>query len=124
MYADAVLTMADTTAKRGGRASRQKGNRAERLVVDLAQAAGFAATRVPLSGAAGGKFAGDVTMPLLGADRRVEVKCRARGFSQLYAWPDGNYALVVKRDRDEPLLIMRLRDGLEVAKLAEGKKTS
>jgi hypothetical protein len=33
----------------------------------------------------------------------------------------GNYALDVKRDRCEPLVVMRLSDALEVAKAAEGK---
>jgi Holliday junction resolvase len=36
----------------GGRASRQKGNRTERAIVRALQDAGFAAERVPLSGAA------------------------------------------------------------------------
>jgi Holliday junction resolvase len=35
-----------------GRASRQKGNRTERAIVRLLQEHGFAAERVPLSGAA------------------------------------------------------------------------
>jgi hypothetical protein len=60
-------------------------------------------------------------MPLLGTDRKVEVKCRADGFAQIYKWVDGNYALVVKRDRGEPLVVMQRRDALEVAKVAEGK---
>ena len=37
---------------RGGRASREKGNRGERAVVRFLQARGFAAERVPLSGSA------------------------------------------------------------------------
>jgi hypothetical protein len=32
---------------------------------------------VPLSGAAGGEWSGDIHVPLLGRARRVEVKCRA-----------------------------------------------
>jgi Holliday junction resolvase len=68
----------------GGRASRQKGNRGERIVVRLLQEFGFAAERVPLSGAARGRFGGDVSVPLLGINRRVEVKCRADGFREIY----------------------------------------
>src|ERR1700752_2920714 len=64
---------------RGGRASRQKGNRVERAIVAALQEAGFAAERIPLSGSAGGRFSGDITMPLLGVDRRVEVKARGDG---------------------------------------------
>jgi hypothetical protein len=41
-----------------------------------------------------------------------------------YRWVDGNFALVVKRDRGEPLVVMRLRDALEVAKVAEGKRAN
>ena len=63
----------------------------------------FAAERIPLSGAAGGSDTGDITVPVLGIDRRVEVKCRAAGFAQLYAWLGANDLLIVKRDRDEPL---------------------
>ena len=32
---------------------------------------------MPLSGAVGGGFAGDIVLPLLGRDLRVEVKARA-----------------------------------------------
>jgi Holliday junction resolvase len=64
-----------------GRRSRDKGNRAERHLVHLLQGAGFAAERIPLSGAAGGRFSGDVSVPLLGVDRRVEVKARAMDFA-------------------------------------------
>jgi len=48
-----------------GRRSRNKGARVERAIVQALQADGFAATRVPLSGAAGGRFAGDVMPAVL-----------------------------------------------------------
>jgi hypothetical protein len=60
---------------------------------------GFAAERVPLSGSAGGRFVGDLSVPLLGVDRRVEVKGRANGFRKLYAWLDGRDLLIVRADR-------------------------
>jgi hypothetical protein len=69
--------------------------------------------------AAGGKFAGDISVPVLGLDRRVEVKCRGTGFAQLYKWLAGADMLVVKRDRDEPLVILSLRLAVEIAKAAE-----
>jgi hypothetical protein len=62
--------------------------------VRLLQEYGFAAERVPLSGAARGRFGGDVSAPLLGVDRRVEVKCRADGFREIYKWLDGADVLV------------------------------
>jgi Holliday junction resolvase len=61
---------------RGGRAAKQKGSREERHLAALLQEAGFAAKRVPLSGATGGRYSGDISIPLLGIDRTVEVKVR------------------------------------------------
>jgi Holliday junction resolvase len=53
----------------GGARFRQKGNRTERAIVRLLQDHGFAAERVPLSGAASERFGGDISVPLLGVDR-------------------------------------------------------
>jgi Holliday junction resolvase len=106
----------------GGRASRDKGNRAERAVVRLLQSCGFAAERVPLSGAARGRFGGDVSVPVLGVDRRVEVKVRADGFRELYRWLDGADFLIVKCDRGEPLVVIRLKLAAEIAMIAERVK--
>ena len=86
--------------------------------------AGFAAERVPLSGATGGRFGGDVSVPLLGADRRVEVKIRADGFRELYNWLTGADLLVVRADRCEPLVVIPLRLGVEIATAAERGRTS
>jgi hypothetical protein len=106
----------------GGRAPKQKGTRTERRIVSLCQTGGLAAERIPLSGSVGGRFSGDISVPLLGVDRTVEVKCRASGFAQLYGWLADNFALVVKRDRDAPLVVMRLSDALEIAQAAERAK--
>ena len=108
----------------GGRASRQKGNRGERHLVRLLQEAGFGAERVPLSGSAGGKFSGDVSVPLLGIDRIIEVKCRANGFRTLYTWLGRNSFLIIKGDRREPLVVVPLRLALDIAKAAEWERTS
>jgi Holliday junction resolvase len=106
----------------GGRTSRQKGNRLERALVRALQDSGFAAERVPLSGAARGRFSGDVSVPLLGADRRVEVKCRGNGFRQLYAWLNGADLLIVRADRSEPLVVVPFRLAVEIAKAAENSR--
>jgi Holliday junction resolvase len=106
----------------GGRASRQKGDRAERAIVHLLQERGFAAERVPLSGAARGRFGGDVSIPLLGRDLRVEVKCRGNGFRQIYEWLVGADLLIVKADRLEPLVVLPLKFAAEIAALAERVK--
>jgi Holliday junction resolvase len=104
---------------RGGKASREKGNRGERHLVHLLQAAGFAAERIPLSGAAGGRYSGDISMPLLGIDRKIEVKCRGNGFSRLYDWLADADILVIKRDRAEPLVIVPFRLAVTIATAAE-----
>ncbi|MEI8153557.1 MAG: hypothetical protein WCG92_18490 [Hyphomicrobiales bacterium] len=103
----------------GGRRSRAKGNRTERRVVVALQAAGLAAVRVPLSGAAGGRFSGDVVMPLMGRDLCLEVKARADGFRELYGWLDERDALIVKADRQEALVVVRLSLATEVAAAAD-----
>ena len=103
----------------GGHASRDKGNRTERAIVRLLQARGFAAERVPLSGAARGRFGSDVSVPLLGVDRRVEVKCRCDGFRELYKWLTGADLLIVKCDRGEPLVVIPFKLAVEIAMSAE-----
>ena len=105
-----------------GRASREKGNRTERAIVRLFQERGFAAERVPLSGAARGRFGGDVSVPVLGIDRRVEVKCRANGFRELYKWLDGADLLIVRADRRELLVVIPLNLAVEIATAAERTK--
>ncbi len=92
----------------GGKASRQKGDRLERLVVDTLRAEGLAAERIPLSGSAGGSFAGDVTFPALGGDWKAECKCRASGFKLVYSALDGNDVVFLKQDRQEPLVVVPL----------------
>ena len=108
----------------GGRASRQKGNRTERAIVHVLQSHGFATERVPLSGAARGRFGGDVSVPLLGVDRRVEVKCRGDGFRELYKWLDGADMLIVRADRRELLLVIPLKLAAEIAAIAERGRSS
>jgi hypothetical protein len=104
--------------RKGGRRPRRKGDQRERNLVRTLQAAGFGATRIPLSGAASGRFSGDVTTPLLGRDLTVEVKARRR-FAQLYNWIDGADVLVIQGDREQPLVVVRLRFALDVAIAAE-----
>jgi Holliday junction resolvase len=95
-----------------GRRSRDKGARTERAIVRLLQGKGLAATKV--SGMY--KPGTDISMPLLGSDRAIEVKCRAAGFRQLYDWLDKRDILIVKSDRQEPLVVVRLSLAVEIAK--------
>ena len=100
-----------------GRRSRSKGARTERGIVNALKARGIAAVRVPLSGAVGGRFAGDIMLPFLGRDLCVEVKARADGFRELYSWLNQRDVLIVKADQREPLVIVRLPLAAEIAKL-------
>ena len=54
-----------------GKASRDKGSREERALVRYLQGRGRAAERVPLSGAAGGRFSADLSIPVI--DRKSVV---------------------------------------------------
>lgn len=103
-----------------GKPSRDKGARMERAVVAAFQDAGFCAERIPLSGAAGGKFKGDVTFPLIGRDWRTECKKRANGFRELYGWLADNDALIVAADRQPALAVVPLTTFLALARIAEG----
>ncbi|WP_426525051.1 putative PDDEXK endonuclease [Bradyrhizobium sp. McL0615] len=106
---------------KGGKASRQKGNRAERAIVKFLQTQGFSAERVPLSGSAGGSYLGDLTVPIMGTDRVVEVKCRADGFRELYKWLVDRDILIVRADRSEPLVVLPLKLAAEIAARAGGQ---
>jgi hypothetical protein len=68
--------------------------------------------------AAGVRFAGDIVLSLMGRDLCVEVKARAAGFRELYSWLTNRDVLIVKADRQEPLVILRLSLTAEIAKVA------
>jgi Holliday junction resolvase len=99
-----------------GRRSRSKGARSERSIVNALKARGIAAVRVPLSGAVGRRFAGDIVLPLMGRDLCVEVKARADAFRELYSWLDSRDVLIVKADRQEPLVVLRISLAAEIAR--------
>src|SRR5215813_303335 len=103
----------------GGRASRDKGNRTERAIVRLLQERGLAGKRVPLSGAARGRFGGDISVPALGRDLRGEAKCRGNGFNRLYDWLEDRDFLVLRADRKPLLVVVKLELATEVVMAAE-----
>ena len=102
-----------------GRRSRNKGARVKRAIVHALRAEGSSAARVPLSGAAGWRFSGDMIVPMQGRDLTVEVKARANGFRELYGWLNGRDVLVVKADRQEPLVVVRLSLATQIARKGE-----
>ena len=85
--------------------SKDKGNRVEREIVKRHLAAGIEAERVPLSGAVGGSYSGDLRV---GSDLKAEVKARAsgEGFRLLERWLGDNDLLFLRRDRTAPLVVM------------------
>ena len=94
-----------------GKPSRDKGARVEREIVDRHKAMGVHAARVPLSGAAGGRFSGDVDIHAFGADDAPlvgEVKARkdGAGFATLERWLGENDLIFLRRDRTDPMVVL------------------
>jgi hypothetical protein len=67
-----------------GLLSRNKGARTERAIVRLLQDQGIAAEKISDMYKPGA----DLSVPVLGVDRAVEVKCRADGFRESLAAGD------------------------------------
>lgn len=107
-----ALWVPDEAPNVSGRAPRQKGDRAERDLVKRLQAAGVAAKRVPLSGSAAG-YPGDVCATVGGRELCLEVKSR-KDFKTLHDWLTDRDAVVLKADRKEPLVVLRLDMVLEL----------
>ena len=102
-----------------GKASRDKGLRRERAIVDLHSKCGLRAERVPLSGATHYRGNGaDVDLSVRGtAPVKAEVKARSDGdgFRTLERWLGGNDALFLWRDRAAPFVVLPLHVWLEIA---------
>jgi Holliday junction resolvase len=105
-----------------GKSQRDKGARNEVALVNTFKEAGLSAERVPLSGAAGGSFAGDIVLHSeLSEDFKFEAKLRADGFKELYKWLGENDGLIVRADRKEALAVIRLTDFITMFKAHEGR---
>ncbi len=91
----------------GGRSPRRKGVRVERELVQQLCELGLPCERVPLSGAAGGAWSGDIHIELRGRTRKIEVKARHE-FRTLHGWLAGNDLLLLKADRQPPLAVLSL----------------
>lgn len=86
--------------------SRRKGYRLERELKEKLKELGLEVERVPLSGAGGGSFSGDLIIN----GKRAEVKGRAEGFKSIYQWLEDRDILFIRADRKEWLVIQRLKD--------------
>ena len=85
--------------------SKAKGSGFELEIVRKHQKLGIQAEKMPLSGALGGKYSGDIQVAgLIG-----ECKRRKRGFTLLYnalAQGGGSDMLFIRDDRAEPLVVL------------------
>jgi hypothetical protein len=95
--------------------SRRKGCRFELAIARLLQDAGLGAEKISRAGYSGG----DLTCPCLGRDLILEVKARARGFSQIYEWLQDRDALIIRADRREPLVVVPWKLAIQIATVAE-----
>jgi len=57
----------------------------------------------------------DISCPVLGHDRKLECKRRARAFETLYGFLNGSYAAIIRDDRCEPMGGMKLEDWVRLA---------
>ena len=86
-----------------GKAPKRKGDGYEREVVRAHIALGVDAFKTPLSGALGGRYAGDIQL----AGMKAECKRRRKNFSSLYAALDQQGAdLLFVRDDQKPTLVV------------------
>jgi len=102
-----------------GKAEREKGNRVELKLVHLLRGLGLDAERVPMSGSAGGSFVGDIRILLPHPETAeqdgwllvVEAKSSRKGygFGSIEKWIQDRDILVLKRDRQEPMVVLPWR---------------
>jgi Holliday junction resolvase len=97
-----------------GRRSCDKVARTERAIAEVLQANGFAAAKLSRAYQPGH----DIVLSLSGRDLCVEVKARAGRFRHLYNWLDQGDILIVKADRQEALVVLRMSLAAEIARAA------
>lgn len=102
-----------------GAMQRRKGGKTEREIVNRLKAAGIRAERVPLSGAA--HYQGrshDVDIYPRGRDAPLicEVKSRKAFPAWLMDWLSDNDSLILRADRQEPIVVLPWRVWEELLK--------
>jgi hypothetical protein len=103
-----------------GRRSRDKGVGTERAIVCLLQASGIEASKISGAWLPGA----DLRLSILGVGRTVEVKCRAGGFRTREDWLEHRAVLVVKADRQAPLVVLRMALAAESAKTSTVRRAT
>ena len=84
------------------KSQRDKGQREERKIAALLGARKISAMHKP---------GADLQMP---DGRSVEVKIRANGFRLIYRWIEPVDILVIRADRQEPLVVITLQDFMKL----------
>lgn len=82
----------------------------EREIVKRLNDIGLKSQRIPLSGSVGGNFQGDILIQSpFGGTLRAEVKARknGEGFVQLLKWLGEHELLFLRKDNEEPVVVMK-----------------
>lgn len=88
-----------------GSSERNKGLRVEREIVHRLIKAGVeSAERVPLSGAAGGSYTGDVVFG--GWVAEVKARKDGGGFKKIEEWLGDNDCLILKKNNSDPTVVL------------------
>jgi hypothetical protein len=98
-----------------GHKSRRKGNRIELDVLHRLQDAGISSEKLSRAWTP----THDLKVSMLGRDCKLEVKCRANGFQQLYRWVAPVDLLIVRADHSEALAVMPLTTLIELIRSAK-----
>jgi hypothetical protein len=84
--------------------AKRKGSRVEREIKKIFEERGLKVVR-----SAGSLGSADLHVELIG-----NVQVKARKEMSIYKWLEGNDAVVIKADRQEPLIVLPLQRFLEV----------
>jgi hypothetical protein len=93
-----------------GISSRRKGNRIELDTLHKLQDAGIVAEKLSYAY----KKTHDINVVMFDRKKKMEIKCRANGFTTIYKWLEPVDLLVLRRDRSEPLVVMSLNTLIEM----------
>jgi hypothetical protein len=87
--------------------SKLKGTRIENVIVALHKEAGIRCRRVPLSGALGGDFSGDLNIgPSLEFLGEVKSRKTGSGFKTISKWLGANDFLFLHSNYKRPMIVM------------------
>lgn len=96
-----------------GRKSKDKGYRFENALRIVLNAFG-PCERMPLSGAIGGDFSGDLRWLIRNVRMKIQCKKKARGFKLIYNELKSHDALIIGADREPPVLCIPLHKFAEI----------